>query len=133
MGPLCRYCGKPIAKRTRLVNVDHAETDQRQYHDHTEFWTHVYVTDETWPKNKADCQKLTNRQVVAVKYGAHVRGDYYEHRVRAFSDWDGESYDDPFFCNGDHAKRLGYLMADGGHCTKKYNEALRTQQEQDSP
>ena len=47
--------------------------------------------------------------------------------ITFFSEWDGESYEDKFFCNGDHAKRFAYVMAGVGRVTVDYAKALAAQ------
>ena len=111
--PLCRYCGKAIAKYTTTHFID--RKDQQL-------------------TSKADCQKLTNEKVVSVRYGPRYQPDShlldYQHQdiVWAYSTWDGESYADEFFCNGTHAKDFGYAAArweNGRLAMPAYHQALK--------
>lgn len=109
--PLCRYCGGPIAKKT----VSHfIETDPRYVHH-----PHQHLVNKgEEPRTKADCQRMVNQKVVSVRRSHE--GTY----IRYFSTWDGESYIDPFFCNGEHARLFGYSAARAGKATKSYNDAM---------
>ena len=117
--PLCRYCGKKIAKWTETV----------------------YVRDRS-VRSKADCEKRTNQKVVSVRYedpGRFKRSapkDYYTEAeiceaeaqgrwVDMFTTWDGESYQDEFFCNGTHAQYFGYAAARAGQAMPEYNKAKK--------
>lgn len=128
LAPLCRYCGKPIAKRSRVVYLTLKITEYNRNHGDSI----VYKEVPEFPKSKAECQKITNRQVISVSW-ASVHNSETDTTTRPyinkFYDWDGESYIDEFFCNGDHAKRFGYLMARGEHYTTAYADAFRKQHE----
>jgi hypothetical protein len=95
--PLCRYCGKPIAKKTTTVHFA-GPRDARPEK----------------PQSKAEVERITNGHVVAVRWS---RGeDYYAKNaghdiIYQASLWDGESYVDPYFCNGDHARLFAYSCA----------------------
>lgn len=114
--PLCRCCGKAIKKRTVAFIVDKHPPGPNVHHTNSEFWRHVYS--DPLPKTKADCQRLTNLEVVSLR---KHNGD-----VVHFGAWDGESYDDEFFCTGGCAQRWGYVMAElyPNRVSKSYNEAL---------
>lgn len=79
--PHCRQCNKPIRK-----------------------WTDTVYPAKGDCRSKADCQKLTNQSVVSVSY-------WVDGSVMRFSTWDGESYDDPYFCSGKCAEIFGYRAA----------------------
>ncbi|UTC29748.1 hypothetical protein BAJUN_01180 [Bajunvirus bajun] len=51
------------------------------------------------PKTLADCQRLTNHQVVSI-HGYDTRYPDREHEIEAFTTWDGETLHDPYFCHG---------------------------------
>jgi len=114
--PKCLYCHKPIPKYT----------------------THHYVEGAKFSFGKsplvtlADLRKKTNEQIVSAKYHyeqeEHVPNEDYTHvkrrvsgrrTVYSYSTWDGESYIDPFFCNGEHARNFGYAAARHGLRFKK--------------
>jgi hypothetical protein len=123
--PFCRCCGKPIAKSTTTHHVGKTfkfENGQREL---------------SWD----DVQKLTNEQVVSVKY--HYESERYETKgddiydrnikritsgrrtVYLYTTWDGESYVDQFFCTGECAKALGYGAAREGWATGKWRARAR--------
>lgn len=117
--PLCRYCGKPIAKKTRSVFfgddfATHARPDD------------MFTYRAERPRSKEEAQRLLNHQVVSVKW---ARGEEYAAKQAGFdhithaTTWDGESYVDPYFCNGTHAKAFAYLHAKAGAATTTYTAA----------
>jgi len=114
-GPLCRCCGKSIPKRTITYHV--MEPDSVQSISESPFWKTVRPPHRL--TSKAECQRYTNHPIVSVRYS-----DYKGRHVTSFSAWDGESYEDPFFCNGTCARDFAYLMARGGLCTTTYEKAV---------
>jgi hypothetical protein len=128
--PLCHYCGKAIRKYTTLhfIKVQGDGTNISE----SEHWRYIVVADKaSRPRTKAECQMLTNLPVVSVSYNHRMDeydGERKREAVSTFTSWDGESYEDEFFCKGDHAKAFGRLMAKAGRCTSHYNEALAKQQ-----
>jgi hypothetical protein len=119
--PLCRWCGHPIAKRTTRVHIVPVLGPN---HRDSMFWRYVAVGDN-WPKTKADCQKLTNHTVVRVGYTTLYddNGEPAGKRLTEFGEWDGESYQNKYFCNGEHAKEMGNAAAAKGWSTIQYREA----------
>lgn len=115
--PLCRHCGKPIAKHTESVYV-------RDPQGGSPFSRAI----EGPLYSKAECQERTNKQVISLRY--YQKYDYETDSrvgpryVTSFNTWDGESYVDGSFCSGTCATKFAYLMARHGHCTKAYNEAM---------
>lgn len=131
--PLCRYCGKKIAKRTRTVIF--GQTRYRPDDDHTIFR-------EEKPASKAEAQRVLNQEVVSVRWYRTVplRDDWSRDPrdpghdfIEQATTWDGESYADSFFCNGEHAKRFAYVMAKAGHATQAYQEAVEAAMARDNP
>ncbi len=119
--PLCRYCGKPIRKRTTIVYV---VPKLNQYHRSGSMQRYV----EGVANSLADCRRFTNQQITSISYSPLVDAYFEktgERLVEKFYEWDGESYADPYFCSGSCAQAFGYLMAKGGHCTRTFNEAMR--------
>lgn len=116
--PLCRYCGKPIAKRATTVYFEKAIT---QYMRDTGFSRHVLGQ----PTTKAEAQRLVNQEIVSVER------HHSEDAIYKVSVWDGESYVDEFFCNGTHAKDYAYMVAHNHPeiVTVDYYEALKRQKE----
>jgi hypothetical protein len=109
--PLCRYCGKAIRKKTETIRFGCADGDAARFaHMRTER-----------PRDKAEAQRYGNGQVVSVRYSETAcitvpgGGSHKVTRVPRYveeaSYWDGESYVDWAFCNGDHARRFGYSAA----------------------
>lgn len=119
--PLCYCCGKPIAKQTTSVWLKLKGNNST---DNSWPFSRVLRVDE-FPRNKAECQALTNYPVMSVKRAADVS------YICQFTEWDGKSYVDPYFCTGDCAKRMGYIMAKEGRCTRAHNEATRAQKQKE--
>jgi hypothetical protein len=124
--PLCLWCGKRIAKYTTRHNVVTPA-----------MWSQSFGQRfDSMPKNLADCQKLTNETVVSVEY-QYEQDDNYERTgrkvIHSYSTWDGESYQDKFFCNGDHAKRFGYAAAHHGLRLKRPSTTSEKQQQDKRP
>ena len=114
--PSCLWCHKPIAKDT----IRHNMTTPAQ-------WGQSFKQRfDAMPKTKADCQKLTNETVVSVEYQYETDNNYDQtgrRVIHSYSTWDGESYKDQFFCNGEHAKAFGYAAAHHGLRFKKRSAA----------
>jgi hypothetical protein len=92
--PHCLVCGTAIAKLTDSKTFGGWNFSDAERH-------------ATRPASRAEAEQLVNGRVVAVRY--HDIGG--ERRIYQCSTWDGESYVDEFFCNGDHAKTYGYAAA----------------------
>lgn len=93
--PHCRSCGRPIRKLTTTVwfgaQAPHADA--------------FSISRTEKPATLDEARRLVNQQVVSHQW----RGDReWIHRMGL---WDGESYQDEFFCTGECAKRLGYAAA----------------------
>lgn len=113
--PYCRVCGKPIRKRTTMVYVVPERTE------YTRDGSLIrYVVGSA--NSKADCAKLTNQTVTAIKKNE-------DGSVHAFYEWDGERYVDEFFCTGTCARYLAYAAAHQGFSTEKW----RKRQKQKEP
>jgi hypothetical protein len=120
--PRCRYCGGPIRKDVRTVWLHDRPLNEYERRDGGLTYRHLRV--DTLPRTKAECQTLTNWTVLSVKR------DYRNGNVISrFGEWDGESYADPYFCNGDHARRFAYICAEAGTATNTYNKVVRAAQE----
>lgn len=140
--PLCRYCGRAIRKRTELVRFGRAPCEVENSRGSAER-----------PANRAEAQRYVNGQVVAVRYSTAAHEDaergsdgatwsrscgattaYRNVTVARYVDeasvWDGESYEDEFFCTGEHAKLFGYACAmEGSLSMKAWREAVAAQRE----
>jgi len=123
IAPLCRYCAKPIPKLTRNVSL---RTGAPQPSDNASAPFSRTVRVAELPRSKAECQRLTNGHIVSVSYH---RSEVYrpedKDRVDGFTEWDGESYRDEFFCKGVCAQSFGYACARHGQATQRYNAAIR--------
>jgi len=106
--PLCRNCGKPIAKKTVTVYFITAAAMAERAGRSTYAWERYVVGD---PRTRAEVARLVNDQVTSVKRGA-VRNGKMDHEIISRANvWDGESYADPFFCTGTCAQGFGYMVA----------------------
>jgi hypothetical protein len=82
--PNCLQCGKPIPKKTE--------------------WQEYRHTDENAPRSKAEAQRLFNATVVGLRY-------WPSGRACSVFTWDGESYQDEYFCAKQCAERFGRRAA----------------------
>lgn len=111
--PFCRYCGKPIPKRTDTVYFG------RKLHGLAEF-----------PKTTAEARRLVNGTVISCRWsryepgGFKMQGEPDHDYVAWVGVWDGESYEDEFFCTQVDARRFAYLYAREGQATVAYNKAV---------
>lgn len=112
--PYCRYCSRPIKKRTRTVFLRVPDPNAKYANTDSEFWRTVEV--EKLPQTREECQKLTNRKVVSIRR--------WQDGIHSFTDWDGESYDDEFFCTTTCAQGLGYAAAREGWATKRWKTKI---------
>ena len=99
--PHCLWCQKKIRKRTTTLMFGEPEAHKR--------------LDGPWmkhlpekPRSITVVEKMTNQKVVAVRWSD--RGGWITH---AFV-WDGVSYVDKYFCNGNHASYFAYACARSG-------------------
>lgn len=125
-GPLCRNCGTPIGKTSRMVNLVLQRTKYQRDHHSDHGGGSRYLLVDAFPTSKAECQKLTNWQVIAVMWAKvyHDDGSVTKPHIRQFHEWDGEHFKDKFFCKGSCAQEFAYLLADEGRCTRRYNDAV---------
>lgn len=118
--PHCRWCGKPIAKYGTIVYVK----EERGERD-TALGRCIYTGKGKRLRSKAECVPFTNQTILSIRY-TEQREDYdgpvTDRYVYSFTEWDGEAYTDQYFCNGDHARKLGYAAAKKGWTTTFYRE-----------
>lgn len=117
--PLCRYCGKPIGKRTKTIMFGEA---------------FGAVRDSEWlasrsekPQTREEVQRLVNQTLVSVRYVGKDSDERYIHQA---SVWDGVSYSDDYFCSTDHAEQFAYAVVQSPEntlSTQAYREALDAQ------
>lgn len=116
--PLCRYCGKPIGKRTKTImfgSSDHEATDHG--------W---YATRSEKPRTRAEAQRFANHPIVSVRY----LGEGENRFIANASIWDGVSYKDDFFCSNEHAQNFAYAVVrspTNNLTTEAYRNARDTQ------
>ena len=122
--PYCRWCGKAIRKATDYHIVS-APFDR---------------SDDPVLTSQQDCQRQQNAKVVYVRYSRE--GDYWHNRAvqegkikpedRLVSDyrtWDGESYEDEFFCTNTCAIRFARSIArNTSYATESYRQASRKEE-----
>lgn len=95
--PLCRYCGKPIAKRfshtsLRLSTLPPAGG---------------FITVDAYPKTLEEAARYVNLPVVSVRrmgYGAEPDA------IVNIKCWDGESYESQYFCTGQCAQGFAVMI-----------------------
>lgn len=106
--PLCRSCGTAIKKWTVTVYVKPEPTK----FDHPHALSRYAYTPQR-PVSVDDCRKLTNQQIVSVKRSHETLDGERTGKswIDSFNEWDGETYDDEFFCTGRCARTFAYAMA----------------------
>lgn len=123
--PLCRFCGKPIKKATVIVYFDR------------DFGSMSRMVKGVRPKTQAEAQRHVNETIVAVRWNRPktIKASEMTHRDQEIEPrwieqayvWDGETYEDELFCNGDHARQFGYAAAgweSGRLAMPAYNQAM---------
>ena len=113
MQPRCRYCAKPIRKKTTTHWFGRPSTNLKSF-----IKTHIEK-----PKTREEAQRLINEKIVSVGYWTDAVHPEIGRYIDKVSTWDGESYVDQFFCSNLCAQKLGYLMAKKGNATKLYWES----------
>jgi hypothetical protein len=115
--PLCRYCGKAIRKRTSSWHFG-ASIESR-----AEWFNRIPIK----PLDLAEARRqVGNLQVVSVRWTRPEGAAAWIDKATA---WDGESYEDGFFCNGEHARFFGYAAARKGLAMPDYNAAVKARNE----
>lgn len=138
--PFCRYCGVPLKKRTETLYFGCAAIEVERFGD-----THRSER----PTTRAEAQRLANMQIVSIRYSTTAsenagidtkvvmgreigsgrmmtRSIAVPRYIRRVTVWDGESYEDEFFCSNDHAQRFAYAAARAGMAMPAYNQAVQT-------
>jgi hypothetical protein len=120
----CRYCAKPIPKRTQTTFFGSSQKTSS-----SKWWSYR----EEMPCNKDEAQALLDQPIVSVKWfrteppkDGYVRGSYdpgFDY-ISQVTTWDGESYADKYFCKGFCAQNLGYMAARQNLATDDYNNAV---------
>lgn len=113
--PLCLWCGKRIAKNTSWER----------------FGTTMGKFPDIKPKTREEAQRYVNHAIVSLSWSYHWDRDAYPPKrlsrnyIEKVGTWDGESYVDLFFCNGNHARNFAYAAARKGLAMPAYNEAIK--------
>jgi len=136
--PFCRQCGKPLRKVTTVAYIKAKPYDERYDRPGSGSRT---INVEKLPKTLAECRKLSNQHIVSVKrdrtreYQA-TGDDIYDQKMTTkvtadrgidqLTEWDGETYDDEFFCTTTCARAMAYaiLKKEPGWGTKAYRDAV---------
>lgn len=115
--PRCRWCGRLIPKYSYTVFV------KEEPGPHDAHGRYVYTGKGKRLRSKAECIPLTSQTVLAVSY-SEERNDYHgpvtDRYISHFTVWDGATYQDRFFCNGNHARAMGYAAAERGWSSKSW-------------
>ncbi len=108
--PLCRYCGKPIAKHTERLRFG---SEHRMAGDD--------ARRNVTPRSMAEAQRHVNGKIVSVQWSlkrkssdwSHVDYDVTERDyIRAVTAWDGErAMLIPISATATHARRFAYAVA----------------------
>jgi hypothetical protein len=122
--PLCLWCGKRIAK----VTTSHRTPKTGFTFDKSEIvtleelrrTTNEKIVSVKYHHEHESYEDLTPGEIYAKQLKRHVSG---RRTVYSYTTWDGESYVDEFFCNGDHAQRFAYAAARHGLRLKGRNAA----------
>lgn len=131
--PLCRRCAARIRKVTVTVHCGQSNPGKVSTFSRS-------IPDK--PKNRAECERLTNDRVVSLSYwpskssaaaGRALGNEEPERYVGSFSTWDGESYDSEFFCSNACAQKFGHAAARQGFAMPAYNEAIRKSRDAAQP
>lgn len=113
--PLCRWCAKPISKTLRRVWL--RKSTDIQFSQST--FSRCVAIDGEWPKNKNECARLTNQTITSVSKS-------HDGEVQSFNEWDGETYENEFFCTNTCAINMGFAAVGEKHgmSTKRYRDAI---------
>src|SRR5215469_10823056 len=113
--PLCRSCGKPIAKHSETVYFRDPENVGKpgMPASHLGISRHL---DVAYPQSKAEAARHVNGEIISVRRWPGCG-------ITAVGVWDGETYRDQFFCSNACAIRLGRAVARQGMVMPEYNAA----------
>jgi hypothetical protein len=119
--PLCRCCGKGIRKATSHVWFGHDAGGLQNSREPT-----VYRTER--PRTVEEAARLVNERIV---HNSRSRDKSYINKV---SIWDGETWEDEFFCGAVCAAGYGWFaVKNPGYETRAYAEARRKRGAKDLP
>lgn len=125
--PRCRWCGKRIAKHTTHHFVDGSgyafkEDNKIVTLDDINKTTNEFIVSVKYHYEKEEYEDLTPNEIYSKKIVRRTSG---RRTIHEYTTWDGESYKDEFFCNGDHARNFGYAAACKGLAMPAYNKAVK--------
>lgn len=108
-GPSCIVCGRKIRKLTRSVRFErpwgtHAEGERAVLHGG--YMVTLYMAER--PRSRAEAQRYSNEAIISSKRGT-------DGTLSEVGTWDGESYQDRYFCTNNCAQKQGYAAAQHGH------------------
>lgn len=103
--PHCIVCGRQIKKKFGHISFMPATANGRENGDRSD--GNIYLDPELRPRNKAECQRYTNHDILTVTM------DHTGQYVHSFKWWEGE-YEDEFFDTGACARKQGYASARHG-------------------
>lgn len=128
--PLCRFCGGKIKKVTESHSLwqNHWQKridptfvpETKVGYNNIETEINRSFEECVFPKTREEAQKLFNQPIISVRWCSDKsRG------IEIVSTWDGETYEDEFFCNGNHAKMFAYAAARTNLAMPAYNVAIK--------
>jgi hypothetical protein len=120
LDPLCRFCGSPIPKKACTVWIEPKST--KNLPPVSAFFRSIYVDAPAAICTKELAQRLTHLTIVSVRYSKPLDGT--APRIICFTEWDGVSYRDKYFCTDACAIQLGYAYAATGGHSKAYTAAM---------
>lgn len=120
MRPLCRYCAKPIPKRTGTLVFSPGGSNSGH-----EYWRQI----DARPFTAEDAQRHTNHPIVRIRKVERPDGPF----VAEATFWDG-TYRDEYFCKDQCAQFFGRMVAEYKKdiATQSYWTALKAQLEKES-
>jgi hypothetical protein len=117
--PLCRYCGKPISKRTEALYC-YPEPPRTEATDPYSGRVQKLAVPRHRVgvfRTKAELQAACNERVVSIRKNE-------DGTIWSASTWDGVTYADRYFCSNHHAALFGYACAAAGSAMPAYHEAV---------
>lgn len=81
-----------MRKHTVTVWIEKEPTSYHSPNATAGFSRYHYFGDDPPPATMADCQRLTNAKVVAIRRSRYGDGPDGDERIRLWKEWDGQSY-----------------------------------------
>lgn len=114
--PLCRFCGKPIAKKTvaiQFINVP------RQGHMVDSKYRRFIECGALPATIQEVRERVHDLEILTVRDHCSKKG------IGIAFGWDGHSFHDLYFCNSEHARKFGYTAAINGMSSMAYQKEIR--------